>query len=189
MPAKPHAAAADMLFSPANMYTFLREALLERLGEPTWRLTYPGHPRGFTVARHARDKRSRVIADWCLGLRTLLDHHYEVDHLLASEQFPIFIHTEAWFESRRHCDPENVGKLARDVMFYLSPRGSGKDKYTGGSHAGPLYDKLQPRTELWMWRIASAEMVKSEPREHRPIVRKPAEPGKIRKMKNPFEGM
>lgn len=182
-----NAKAAALARSPVDHYAWLRELLIKERGDPTWRLTLPGPPRGFTVSR-GYNKSSAPSFAWATELQRLLDHHYQVDYLVASEDHPIFFYTEAWFCDGRHPDPENVGKLARDALFYHSPPGSGKDKYTGGAHAGPLYDKLHPRTEIYAWRL-TAPRIESQAERPKPIVRRAKQRPKRLKIKNPFESM
>lgn len=135
-----------------NPYASLRAFLFNTFGQPKYELIHEEIPRGFTVSR-THDKYSKRSFEWAKSIRTLLDHEYDIDHLLASEALPMLFYTEAWFGSGVHCDPENVQKLAKDALFYLSPAGSGQDKFTAGVYAGPLYDKSRPRTEIFAWQL------------------------------------
>jgi hypothetical protein len=64
--------------------------------------------------------------------------------LEATEQKPICVHVLCFFDTRRHCDPENCCKGIKDFLFYKSRNG---DKFTGGSHAPPFYGDA-PRVEV-----------------------------------------
>ena len=69
--------------------------------------------------------------------------------LAASREWPLWIHTSAWFRTSVHADPENIRKGISDALFYAGKgeRGSA-DKYTGGSFEAPLYDPDNPRVEV-----------------------------------------
>ncbi len=133
-----------------NPYQWIDESLISKYGEPDYEITVPGQPRGFTVAR--KKERTPGTAKsylWAQTARTILSHVYDIDCLEALEDRPMIFYTEAWFESGNHADPENVQKLAKDALFYLSPHP--KDKYTAGFHCGPLYHLVKPRTEIKIW--------------------------------------
>lgn len=137
----------------ANPYAQVLDSLTQLFGEPEFDMTILGPPRGFTVARkRERSPGTQRAYLWAGEVRAMLDHVYGVDHLKSTETEPLFFWTEAWFGSRRHCDPENTHKLLKDSLFYLD-RGL-KDKYTGGVFAGPLYDLSAPRTVVKIWRLS-----------------------------------
>ena len=155
--------ALDAARSP-NIYESLLTALRGLYGEPAYELLLPGPPRGFTVARKTEGSptamRSRL---WAREAQAMLDHEYSEFFVSATKDSPLFFFTQAWFGSGRHCDPENTHKLLKDALFR---HGEGlKDKYTARAFAGPLYDLLQPRTEVYIWRLSmpEAEKVSSPP--------------------------
>lgn len=65
--------------------------------------------------------------------------------LTATIALPIWIETAAYFQNKRHPDPENVHKAVVDALFYKSDTG---DKYTGGKFEIPQYDPDHPRVEI-----------------------------------------
>lgn len=108
--------------------------------------TVAGHPVGavrmtrsgrFSKAaqRYHDYKRSIQIEARAIGIRL---------PLRAEEQQPVMVHTQCFFENRRHPDPENVQKGVVDALFYGAVGG---DKYVGGSYAPPAYHKY-PRVHV-----------------------------------------
>jgi hypothetical protein len=138
------------------MYAPIRDSLMASLGKPFWGFRHLGDPRGFTVARQRRGARKsdQLSMNWAKLFRQEFADDFGVDHLIATKVEPLFIYTEAYFRGGVHCDPENVHKLAKDSLFYNTPAGKGAaDKYTGGCYAGPLYDKENPRTDMFIWKL------------------------------------
>ena len=141
------------------IYHFQLASLVEQLGEPEYMLELEGAPQGFTVTRKTGKKSKQALRahSWAKLVRVALEHEYGVNHLVATPENPIYIHTQAWYPSKVHCDPENTHKLAKDAIFYLAPKGSRGDKYTAGSYEGPMYDSVNPRMIMHMWRLGETK--------------------------------
>jgi len=144
--------ASRHLVSP-NPYLLQSYMLKQMFGEPVHEIVYEAEPKGFSVSR-SRNKYANRAWEWARGLRGQFEHEFDIDHLVATEKAPIYIHTEAWYGTGTHCDPENTHKLAKDALFYKTPKGFHADKFTTGSYAGPLYDKFKPRLVLLVWRLS-----------------------------------
>lgn len=92
--------------------------------------------------------------------------------LIATEEAPLYIYTEAYFPNRRHSDPENVHKGLKDALFYRKklpsffPKPKTKfwaDKYTCGTYELPLYDKESPRAIVEIFTVES-KLIESKKR-------------------------
>lgn len=169
-----------------NPYETMRKMLLVSFGSPVHQFTHFGNPLGFTVFRRGCH-RARAASEWAATLRQKFEHETDLQFLIATATHPLMIYTEAWYDNRSHCDPENTLKLAKDALFYLAPRGSGQDKYTAGAHAGPLLDVLNPRIEVLVWQLSlddAPEVVATPVRDTEVIVSEArVKPAKIG---NPF---
>lgn len=112
--------------------------------------TVPGHPVPFLVGvRHQSKKRRQVYESyrdvvrmfaWLAGVR----------NIKITAKAPLHFHTRAFFENRKHGDPENIHKAIVDAICYTESGGkqSKRDKYTGGAFTPPRYDKKNPRVEV-----------------------------------------
>lgn len=130
--------------------------LTSAMGEHLRHFVVRGEPQGFSVARKA-NARTMAIKHWKDRVTTTMGHKYSKVAVIATIERPVFIHVEPYFSSRIHCDPENVRKLLVDAIYLEAGPGSGQDKYVFGSHAGPQYDMMNPRTEVWLWRTHGQE--------------------------------
>lgn len=161
--------------SPALAASVLmRDALVSIHGPPLFEFKVLGDPRGFLVSR-GFNKASRKAWAWAKTVRRAalpsfskawqelcsVEYLYKKNGDLKEERisFPFlatsregaryFVQTVAFFRNGTHADPENVHKLLKDSLFYKVKRG---DKYTGGIYADPIYDKENPRVEVWVWK-------------------------------------
>jgi hypothetical protein len=67
-----------------------------------------------------------------------------------------------YFSGNRHADPENVAKGLRDALCYAGKKlgrkkGHGDDKWCGGIHPPPLFDKQNPRVDVWVYEIEASD--------------------------------
>jgi len=131
-------------------YAWILEMLTANLGRPRRKFVVPGEPQGFSVARK-QNARMRAIAHWRGKLQSVCDHQFATRCIVATIEKPVYVHVVPYFQSRVHCDPENVRKLGVDSMYLGAGEGSGQDKYVFGSHSGPNYDIENPRTEFYIW--------------------------------------
>lgn len=67
------------------------------------------------------------------------------------------VYIVAYFENGNHPDVENVRKGIVDALVYVSKEmkallgpGYGSDKWIGGGHSLPRYDKVKPRAEVYI---------------------------------------
>lgn len=112
--------------------------------------TVPGHPVPFLVGvRHQSRKRRDAYEDYCARVR-MFARLAGVKGIAITAETPLHFHTCAFFENRRHGDPENIHKAVVDAICYNPEGGKGgkQDKWTGGSFTPPRYDAKNPRVEV-----------------------------------------
>ena len=112
--------------------------------------TIPGHPVPFLVGvRHQTRKRRDAYKDYCEAVR-LVARLAGIKDIKITAEAPLHFHTRAFFENKRHGDPENIHKAIVDAICYKEEGGKGgkQDKYTGGCFCPPRYDKRNPRVEV-----------------------------------------
>lgn len=116
---------------------------------PHFSLVVPGRPQGFQSKATKWNKQSAKAFNWAKKVRGVLRASTGRECLPVVPGACWHIISMAWFPDRRHCDPENVHKLAKDALFYKS--GGGKDKVTSGWYGPPELDKEAPRVSLMGW--------------------------------------
>lgn len=131
----------------------------------------PGHPQGYyTSGKYPNWERRSKYEDYLKHVRfSARMQNFKMEALDATEMTPILVHTITYFQSRIHHDPENVRKGVIDALFYQGTKAEKKllrlagkkvktlqDKYVGGFAAPPLYDKENPRVEVY---VAVGEIV------------------------------
>ena len=111
--------------------------------------TVPGHPVPFLVGvRHQSRKRREAYEDYCGRVR-MFARLAGIKDIEITAEAPLHFHTRAFFENRRHGDPENIHKAIVDAICYTEGgKRSAKDKHTGGAFTSPRYDKKNPRVEV-----------------------------------------
>jgi hypothetical protein len=85
--------------------------------------------------------------------------------LHATKEEPLYIVTEAFFESGVHADVSNVWEGVCDALCYVSPTErklgvkKGSDKYVGGLFFAPAYSREEPRVQVMVATKAEFERV------------------------------
>lgn len=125
--------------------------ILKLPGERLYRFTVHGDPVGY-YAKGARPdwKRYNKYVEYNKNVQLVAMANGVNFPLEASKENNLFIATYAYFKNGIHSDPGNVQKGICDALFY-GAKGSG-DKYTGGYFAPPMYDKADPRVEIFIYK-------------------------------------
>jgi len=134
----------------------------------------PGKPRGYySVGARPDWKRKNAYHDWCKDMRGYFGICGHDIPFRPTKDRRLFIWTRAWFPNGTHSDPENVHKGLKDALCYevvkdkkgkpKRKRGGGSDKHSGGCYDAPLYDKANPRLEVWWCWTSLAELLASVP--------------------------
>lgn len=105
-----------------------------------------GEPKGYRATGGKWNKVTRATLNWYADCVRACESFGVECPLFADKNYPIFIHTRAYYSKGVHCDPGNTHKGLIDALFYKSV-GPG-DKFVGGSFDGPLYDVSNPRVEV-----------------------------------------
>ena len=118
---------------------------------PSSSFVVEGPPVGFIAAGSNKwSKRTSKVWLYADKVRKA----YTGEPLLATKEQPFFFFTRCFFRNGTHPDPENVHKLVKDALFHKVRLG---DKYTGGAYLPPLYDKENPRVEIFVFAVNEKE--------------------------------
>jgi len=115
-----------------------------------YRFQIPGVARGYTTHNRGGRPSKAIIAYWQYmeDTRKVAKHKAKMPIPLESPRDqPLMIFTRCYFKDGRHPDPENVHKGIKDALFYKAKDG---DKHTGGHYLPPLYDKQNPRVDVFI---------------------------------------
>jgi len=115
-----------------------------------YRFQIPGVPRGYTTHNRGARPSKAIINYWSYieDVRKVAKMSARIPLPLESpKDEPLMIFTRCYFRDGRHPDPENVHKGIKDALFYQAKDG---DKHTGGFYLPPLYDKKNPRVDVYI---------------------------------------
>lgn len=151
-----------------------------------YRFQIPGIARGYTTHNRGGKPSKQIIAYWQYmeDVRKAAKYSARMPLPLESpKDQPLMIFTRCYFRDGRHPDPENVHKGIKDALFYKAKDG---DKHTGGFYLPPLYDKENPRVDVFIrpkteddgalvWQSLMTEL--SRPHRYRKLLGKLLRPG------------
>lgn len=124
-----------------------------------YRFQIPGIARGYTTHNRGGKPSKQIIAYW-----QYMEDARKAARFIAKMPLPLespkaeplMIFTRCYFRDGRHPDPENVHKGIKDALFYKAKDG---DKHTGGHYLPPLYDKQNPRVDVFIRRKTADDEV------------------------------